>query len=78
MYLEIMHKINGGINLNCGKEILGDELNKLENSLEELSLHMINIFKDHRKKGLIGESEYNKHTKIKEEYLAFLQQKRKG
>jgi len=81
MYLKILHKINGGIKLNLRKEILGDKLDKLEeveNSLEELSLYMINILKVRREKGLIGEEEYIKHAKLKEEYLAFLQQKRKG
>jgi len=55
-----------------------EELEIVENSLEELSLIIINILKSYREKGLIGEEEFEKHTKVKEEYLTFLQEKRNG
>ena len=82
MHFGIMHKTNGGIKLNLGKEIIQDELESakmlgtLENSLEELSLQFIYILKDYKDKGLIGEKEYENHIKIKENFLNYLNKKR--
>jgi len=84
MYFGFMHKINGGIKLNVRKGIIGEEvgiletIETIESDLEELTLHVIDILKDYKKRGLIGEEEYRKHIRVKEEYLIFIQEKRKG
>jgi len=70
--------------LNVRKGIIGEEvgiletIETIESDLEELTLHVIDILKDYKKRGLIREEEYRKHIRVKEEYLIFIQEKRKG
>lgn len=48
----------------------------IEKELETLSLSMLEILKETKDKGLIGEEEYKKHIKVKQGYIDFLRKKR--
>lgn len=67
---------NGGIKLQSEKKIVGDGFEKIENKLEKLSIQMITILKEYKEKGIIGEEEYKKHIKCKEDFLTYLNNKR--
>lgn len=60
------------------KEATENRFEEIENKLERLSLQIIVILKEHKKKGIIGEDEYKKHTEYKKDFLAYLDNKRQG
>lgn len=87
-----MYKIYGGINVNLSEKDIKETIDiidrvdigttqegidRIENNLEELSLKLIQILKDHRDRGLISNAEYENHIKVKKGFLNYLNEKRK-
>ena len=63
----------------CGKMYHQNEkLHNIELSLEELSIQMINIFDGYQNKGIINEDQYKKYVRKKQEFLKYLDNKRKN
>lgn len=69
--------MNLGLKSNTGTTF-GDmsKLDKIERELEGLSIQILTILEDHKRKGLIGKEDYKKHTKYKVDFLAYLDNKR--
>ncbi|WP_183108752.1 hypothetical protein [Thermohalobacter berrensis] len=42
---------------------------ELESELKELCLKMINIFSHYKEKGIIDQDEYEKHTRLKKDFI---------
>jgi len=59
------------------KKVAEERFENIENQLEKLSIQMITILKECREEGTIGESEYEEHIKCKEDFLTYLDNKRK-
>ncbi len=53
-----------------------DRFKKIEGELEKLSVRMVEVLKEHKRKGIIGEEEYKKHAKCKKDFLTYLDNKR--
>lgn len=58
-------------------KVAEERFENIENQLEKLSIQMITILKECREKGTIGEREYEEHIKCKEDFLTYLDNKRK-
>lgn len=54
-----------------------EKINLIEGELEKLSIQIITILKKYRDKGLIQEKEYENHIKKKEDFLNYLDGKRR-
>lgn len=54
-----------------------EEMGTIESDLEELSLKLIQLLKECRDKGLLTDTEYENHTKVKNTFLNYLKEKRK-
>jgi len=63
--------------LQLYKKVAKERFENIENQLEKLSIQMITILKECKEKGTIGESEYEEHIKCKEDFLTYLDNKRK-
>ncbi len=69
--------MDGGKKLQLYKKVDEERFENIENQLEKLSIQIITILKECKEKGVIEESEYEEHTKCKEDFLTYLDNKRK-